>query len=207
MASMSDWVVGSVEREVRIEAKEKEEGEGAWGRVCDGRWGLILLLGPRMECGRALLGERASCMAEVERRVEDDGVGRPGLTRTGPEGSEAVVGDGFLFSFSVCFPVVLVGEGGVCSTGGFLLPGLDFDFEDSACSVLIGSLKAVNGRSALSDALAGTDEEVKFSGAGVIRCPSVDPRPGCDSLSTRSTSGPRPWSALVADMRGEQLST
>ena len=37
MASMSDWVAGSEVREVRIEAKENEEGEGAWGWVVG--WG------------------------------------------------------------------------------------------------------------------------------------------------------------------------
>ena len=151
-------------------------GAGAWGSVCGALPNFVLFLGPRMECGR-VVGDRASCMAEFERWEEDEGVGRPGLTRTGPEGMLELVADGFLFSLDVCFPEVSSEEGGGCSTNGCVL-GFELELDDSACFASVGSLIAVVGRSVLSATSAGTEPEAKFSGTGEIRCPSVDPRPG-----------------------------
>ena len=75
-------------------------GVGGGGSVCGALANFGLLLGLRMERGM-VVGERACCMGEFERWEEDEGVGRPGLTRTGPEGVLELVEDGFLFSLFV----------------------------------------------------------------------------------------------------------
>ena len=76
-----------------MEAKEKDAGDGACGNV------LGCLFAPRWERD-TVYGARGTCIV-VEREEEDPDKagGRPGFTRTGPEGAGSEGEEKFLFSF------------------------------------------------------------------------------------------------------------